>query len=209
MTSGVDLKKLLAHFQKPEIISEVDVGILAKAFIFYGLGYVLLPTRTRVGQPHYLPLLGEEIKKYAWGAAVLAHIKGDLDDIIRSQAKPIPKSSISCFSLALTIFALERFPILTRELVLELPAEVPLSLGWIDVIVKHFRLKSSKRKSSAELEGDFNNMLVEEINWMPYDRVVQVSRDFEDQLRLRYVVAPCIDFYSAYMVRPARRSETY
>jgi len=44
-------------------------------------------------------------------------------------------------------------------------------------------------------------MLVEEINWMPYNRV-QVSRDFEDQLRLRYVGAPCINFYSAYMVCP-------
>ncbi|RHN50324.1 putative protein-serine/threonine phosphatase [Medicago truncatula] len=197
MTSGVDLRKLLAHFHKPEIIDEVDVGILAKAFIFYGLGYVLLPIWTSVGQPHYLPLLGEEIKKYAWGAAVLAHIKGDLDDIVRSQAK----SSISCFSLALTIFALERFPILTRELVLDLPTKVPLSLGWIDMIVNHFRPKSSKRKSYAELEGNFNNMSVEEINWMPYNRV-KVSRDFEDQLRLRYVVAPCINFYSAYMVRP-------
>lgn len=128
----------------------MDVGILTKAFIFYSLGYALLPTRTSVGQPHYLPLLGEEIKKYAWGAAMLAHIKGDLDDIIRSQAKPIPKASISCFSLALTIFALERFPILTRELVLDLPTEVPLSLGWIDVIINHFRPKSSKRKSYAE-----------------------------------------------------------
>lgn len=45
-------------------------------------------------------------------------------------------------------------------------------------------------------------MLVEEINWTPYNRV-QVSRDFEDQLRLRYVVAPCINFYSAYMVCPS------
>jgi len=70
------------------------------------------------------------------------------------------------------------------------------------VIVKHFRLKSSRRKSYAELERDFNSMLEQEINWMSYDRVVQVSRDFEDQRRLRYVVAPCIDFYSAYMVRP-------
>jgi len=76
---------------------------------------------------------------------VLAHVKGDLDDIIRSQAKPIPKSSISCFSLALTIFALEHFPILTRELVLDLPTEVPLSLGWIDLIVNHFRPKSREK----------------------------------------------------------------
>jgi len=97
------------------------------------------------------------------GAAGLAHIKGDLDDIIRSQTKSV----ISCFSLALTIFALERFPILTRELVLNLPTEVRLCLGWIDVIVKHFRLKSSQRKNYAELEGDFNNMLEQEINWMP------------------------------------------
>jgi hypothetical protein len=42
MKGAIDLNKLLAHFVKPEIISEVDVGILAKAFIFYVLFYVCL-----------------------------------------------------------------------------------------------------------------------------------------------------------------------
>jgi len=60
ITSGVDFKKLLF---------EVDVGILAKAFIFYGLGCVLLPTRTRVGQPHYLPLLGEKRSRNMLGGS--------------------------------------------------------------------------------------------------------------------------------------------
>jgi hypothetical protein len=201
MKGAVDLNKLLAHFVKPEIISEVDVGILAKAFIFYGLGTVLLPTRSRTGQPHYLPLLGEEIKSYAWGSAVLAHIKADLDDIIKSDQKQKPKSSISCFSLALTVFALECFPILTRQLVPILTTEVPLSLGWIDVLVNHFKL-SKKRKPYEELEEKFNNMLEDNINWRSYIRL-QVSRDFEDQLNLlKYSVVPCIDFYNAYMIRP-------
>jgi hypothetical protein len=82
-----------------------------------------------------------------------------------------------------------------------LTTEVPLSLGWIDVLVNHFKL-SKKRERYEELEGEFNNMLEDNINWQPYIRL-QVSRDFEDQLSLlKYAVVPCIDFYNAYMVLP-------
>ncbi|KAK2402244.1 hypothetical protein QL285_051781 [Trifolium repens] len=38
---------------------------------------------------------------------------------------------------------------------------------------------------------------------MPYgSNRLQVPRNFEDQLLLKYAVAPCIDFYSIHMVRP-------
>jgi hypothetical protein len=51
----------------------MDFGILEKAFIFYNLGIVLFPTRSRTGQPHYLPLSDEAIKKYVWESAVGPH----------------------------------------------------------------------------------------------------------------------------------------
>ena len=145
MKGGVNIQKLLKHFERPEVRSTVDVGILAKAFIFYSLGIILFPTRSRTGQPHYLPLLAEPIHNYDWGSVVLAHIKSDMGGIVKKQGK----LNLCCFSLALTVFALERFPSLTQGILLgsNLPTELPLSLGWIDVLVKYFR-PSIKRKKA-------------------------------------------------------------
>jgi len=46
-------------------------------------------------------------------------------------------------------------------------------------------------------------MTVDDINWMPYSsNRLQVPRNFEDHLLLKYAVAPYIDFYSIHMVSP-------
>ncbi|XP_057444839.1 uncharacterized protein LOC130737086 [Lotus japonicus] len=200
---AVDLKKLRAHFQRPDVSSKVGPEVLAKAFIFYCLGIILFPTRSRTGQPHYLPLLDVKvINNYAWGAAVLADIKSDLAEIVKKEEQ---ESSLSCCSLALIVFALVRFPTLTQEIVPapNLPTELPLSLGWIEVLAKEFR-PAKKRKNAKQLEQEFNNMTVVDITWMPYDsNRLEVPSSYEVQLRLsKYAVAPCINFYSIHMVRP-------
>lgn len=194
LKGGVDPKKLLAHFESPGIGSTADAGIRAKAFVFYCFANVLFPSRSRICHPYYLPLLGEMVKNYAWGTTVLAHIKNDLAYIVKDGGK----SNMCCFSLALTVFALERFPCLTQEKIPNLPTDFPLSLGWIDVIAKQFNT-SIKRKTVEQLQID----IMENIKWMPYssDRL-QVPRDIEDQLILRYVVVPCINFFQVHMVRP-------
>jgi hypothetical protein len=62
------------------------------------------------------------------------------------------------------------------------------------MLVKYIR-PSIKRKNVEKLEEEFKNMTVDDINWMPYgSNRLQVPRNFEDQLLLKYVVAPCIDF---------------
>jgi hypothetical protein len=42
----VNLQKFLKHFERHGVRSTVDVGIFAKAFIFYSLGIILFPTRS-------------------------------------------------------------------------------------------------------------------------------------------------------------------
>jgi hypothetical protein len=70
------------------------------------------------------------------------------------------------------------------------------------VLVKYFR-PSIKRKNVEQLEEEFKNMTVNDINWMSYgSNGLQVPRNFEDRLLLKYAVAPCIDFYSIHMIRP-------
>jgi hypothetical protein len=66
-------KKLIKHFVRPDVRSTMDFVILEKTFIFYNLGIILFPTRSRTGQPHYLPLSDEAIKKYVWESAVGPH----------------------------------------------------------------------------------------------------------------------------------------
>ena len=119
---------------------------------------------------------------------MLAHIKNDLAYIVKDGGK----SNMCCFSLALTVFALERFPCLTQEKIPNLPNDFPLSLGWIDVIAKQFNT-SIKRKTVEQLQIN----IMENIKWMPYssDRL-QVPTDIEDQLILRYVVV----YYYAIML---------
>jgi hypothetical protein len=62
------------------------------------------------------------------------------------------------------------------------------------MLIKYFR-PSIKRKNVEKLEEEFKNMTVDDINWMPCgSNRLQVPRNFEDQLLLKYVMAPCIDF---------------
>jgi hypothetical protein len=132
---------------------------------------------------------------YAWGTALLAHIKNDLAYIKKGEGK----SKMCCFTLALIVFALERFPCLTQGMMPNLPTAFPLSLGWIDVIANQLNI-SNRRKTVQQWRAD---IMENNIEWKPYssDRL-RVPRDIEDQLILRYVVVPCINFFQVCMVRP-------
>ncbi|GAU31211.1 hypothetical protein TSUD_210680 [Trifolium subterraneum] len=92
---------------------------------------------------------------------------------------------------------MERFPFLARRIK---PTGFPLSVRWIEEIHKYF--KPCKRKDE-QMENTFDNMMLDQINWSPYDPIrLQMTEKFEDQLLLRYAVVPCINFYTIHMVRP-------
>lgn len=188
----VNLNTFLEHFDTPAA-TVYSSEVRAKAFIFYCLSTTIFPSRSRSGRPHYLPLLDfNEINNYAWGAAVLGHIKHDIANRTHQ--------SFSFFVLALVVFALERFKFLHVEILhgVELANETPLLTKWVKVVFDHLR-PSKKILMENVFNGKFDELNEDDINWSPYD----FHAPYEQQLRrLKYAVVPCINFYDIAMVRP-------
>lgn len=97
---AINVNKLPLYFKElPSAASDSDVEAHAKAFIMYLLGTTLLPNRKGTIMPDFLELLDlQKINKYAWGAAVLAHIKNALGN---------DKKSICCFTWGLIVSFLD------------------------------------------------------------------------------------------------------
>lgn len=74
---AVDLKKLQSRFEKvPD--DAIDLIPYQKAYLFFLVGSLLFSRTTESISPMYLPLLGESVNNYAWGAATFAFIKQGL-----------------------------------------------------------------------------------------------------------------------------------
>ncbi|EXB88269.1 hypothetical protein L484_020335 [Morus notabilis] len=140
----------------------------------------------------YLPLLNlEEIDDYAWGAATLGTLKCAMKNVVKGCEREKSKM-LEGFSLALMVFALERFPSV-RGLVPK-PTEFPLILGWM----KKIKEKTTKNEPCvAEVISFFSQIKVDDIDWLPYcepNRMVTLPAKHCSQLWIKYARVPCICF---------------
>ncbi|KAJ4889193.1 hypothetical protein Rs2_28941 [Raphanus sativus] len=132
MNSGnsIDLSRLKFEFEMVPQEEDIDLEPYFKASLLFLLEEVIVPNNSNSYSPLYLPLLGfNVVNHYAWGAAMLANMKESLEKV-----KKVGKfTSLCCFSYALTVFALERFPCLRKRcgssFLYSIPSGFPLVLG--------------------------------------------------------------------------------
>lgn len=112
----VSLNWLQQNFMKvPQEVAEEsdDIKVYVRAFVLFVIGCLIVPSATGAHvSVHYLPLLEDitEIKSYAWGAALLAHLLLSFNKVAVKQRKDgagfyfaLMVSNISVFSQVLFV----------------------------------------------------------------------------------------------------------
>ncbi|XP_057421506.1 uncharacterized protein LOC130715426 [Lotus japonicus] len=98
-------------------------------------------------------------------------------------------SSIYGFSLALSVFALERFPFIRVEYAPV--SDYPLFFRWMKIVYKPFKQTQTVKGVKAFLDR-FRGLRKEDVTWQPYiDRPAQCHTY---QLDMIYAYVPCIHF---------------
>ncbi|KAJ6314125.1 hypothetical protein OIU78_017728 [Salix suchowensis] len=154
-----------------------------RAYALFLIGTIILPDASgHAVQTHYLQLLEkiEDIGKYAWGAALLAHLKCGVKKYKESNI-----CSLTGNSLVLQLFAFMRFSSLTRVVNTPIEHEVPLIVDWTITLQKSSRNKNAK-KSSAYYSELLNEVQEYEVIWKPYEGI-KLPSYLENQL----VIAMC------------------
>ncbi|KAL6575601.1 hypothetical protein OROHE_000978 [Orobanche hederae] len=180
MTHNITTDSLQNKFQAvPEDAQDLEPYF--KAYILFLLGTVIIPNGSSVIAPMFLPLLeSKDINEYAWGAALVAHLKFSM---------PEKKANLGGFTWALLVFALERFPCLRhgdsddRPTGDDRPTQFPLFLGWLSY-AKRFR--NSRNVDSVDKYKDKLELhKKEDVDWQPYRRI-QLPKTCTTQLWMIY-----------------------
>ena len=156
---SVKMTWLIDQFETvPEGIDGDELGKYVSGFALYIVGTVLLSTadNTYVSLQYLDCLSKDKIKKYAWGAAMLAHIHYSLKKYKLGK----PKAIGSHLHLVM-IWALFRFPKFAKELIsedVELPTLFPLSCSLTPLISKElekkYKLKNINYQQHLETFGN-------------------------------------------------------
>ncbi|XP_020085721.1 protein MAIN-LIKE 2-like isoform X3 [Ananas comosus] len=114
------------------------------------------------GVEWYLPLLGdiENIHRYAWGAAALAHLYQGLSTAVNPDATKFLSGSATL----LMSWIYEYLPVTRREVKNQDFSAFPRACRW-----KFSRGNCGVRKSVSAFRGDFNLLQLSEVNWTPYE----------------------------------------
>ncbi|KAJ4876310.1 hypothetical protein Rs2_41328 [Raphanus sativus] len=110
--NSINLSRLKSEFETVPQEEDIDLEPYFKAYLLFLLRQVIIPNNNSSYSPMYLPLLGlNDVNHYAWGATMLANMKESLRKV-----KEVGKFTSLCgFSYALTVFALERFHALEKD----------------------------------------------------------------------------------------------
>ncbi|KAL6297246.1 hypothetical protein ACE6H2_005388 [Prunus campanulata] len=149
---------------------EIDKYVIA--YMLYVLGTCILPDKSRdkvcLMYLHTLENV-DNVKNYAFGAAMLAHLQNAIEDFSES-----PRSKRFCGDAAfLTVAIMEYIPELAYKLMkrnnFAKPDKFPLLIGWGEVYKQ--RLESKYRASMEEYVDVLKN--IEEVTWQPYARLTE------------------------------------
>ncbi|KAG7564609.1 Aminotransferase-like plant mobile domain [Arabidopsis suecica] len=200
----ISLKKLKQRFEKvPDDVT--DLMPYQKAYLFFLVGNLLVATSTEGISPMYLPLLGESVNDYAWGAATLAFIKHGLK-LMKQDLMVNDTTRCHGFRYALMIFALKRFPCSCHALgIKEVPSGFPLLSQWLILFPKG----NDKKCTKNHLRDKLQNLSENEVTWEPYKSSTSYNRphQFFKQLGLEEVSIP--DDIPDMNIHPERKLSKY
>lgn len=174
------------------------------AFMLFVLGTTIIPGKTRdkvwLMYLHVLKDL-ENVKTYAIGAAVLAHLHDELDAMEKSKACYKRFNGDAAF---LVVAAMEYVPQLACKLMenddIQKPMTFPLLLGWGQLYKERLA-----RKYKADTE-DYIHVLenLKEVTWQPYSRLDNdfLPVELKDQLVMRFSRTVMICFNTVAYHRP-------
>lgn len=132
-SNAVNLSWLQKEFEHvPENVDANRFSCHVRGFVLYILGTVMVPSLDHVHvNLGYLGCMSEigEIKKYAWGVALLSHVHYSLESHLKRR-----KKAIGSHLFFLMVWALEHIPAFVMEFfgheLDTYPSEFPLSCAW-------------------------------------------------------------------------------
>ena len=154
---------------------EVQCRVHTRAYMLFIIGGVLFPSSSRdTVHPRYMQLLMEdsEIRGYAWGAAVLAHLYRSLT----LSADRSVRTFNGC-SLLLMLWAYERLAPGRPEIAPHQEIRWPRARAWAEP-VKVSRV--NPHHHTRNYRGDLDSLQLHWVTWQPYARLYEREADPDD-----------------------------
>ncbi|KAM0983716.1 hypothetical protein ACFX2C_011226 [Malus domestica] len=171
-SNAVNLSWLQKEFEHvPENVDADRFSCHVRGFVLYILGTVMVPSLDHVHvNLGYLGCMSEigEIKKYAWGVALLSHVHYSLESHHKRR-----KNAIGSHLFFLMVWALEHIPAFVTEFfgneLDTYPSEFPLSCAWGKLFHNVLSNRHKVRDFNRHLENLWENE--NSVTWQPYMRL--------------------------------------
>ncbi|VVA20276.1 PREDICTED: serine/threonine-phosphatase 7 [Prunus dulcis] len=171
---------------------EIDKYVIA--YMLYVLRTCILPDKSRDKVwLLYLHNTLENVKTYAFGAAMLAHLQNAIEDFSESPKSKRFVGDAAFLTVAIMEYIPERAYKLMKRNDFAKPDKFPLLIGWGEVYKQ--RLESKYKASMEEYVDVLKN--IEEVTWQPYARLTESLPDcLKPQLimRLSRTVMICFNY---------------